>query len=228
MCMPVLLARCLTSATRSSPARTGSTQLGRLLVEESVVAGAAPRGSPGRAAPRRRGGRTRRRARFAWSGRRGRARRDRRPCCSAPSVASRVCVRVGRRTTRGRWRRSSATAPMRAGSSRSARARRPRGGGRGRPRARRRHGRRRGRTRLSLPLDALAVRKIGYPWQPEYGIGAARPARAASTSARTKGSTRPSCARRRRGRRRGRRARPRLHASTPRLDLHGQDGGARR
>ena len=28
---------------------------------------------------------------------------------------------------------------------------------------------------LSLPLDALAVRKIGYPWQPEYGIGAVTP-----------------------------------------------------
>jgi predicted phosphoribosyltransferase len=30
---------------------------------------------------------------------------------------------------------------------------------------------------LSLPLDALAVRKIGYPWQPEYGIGAVTPGR---------------------------------------------------
>ena len=29
--------------------------------------------------------------------------------------------------------------------------------------------------RLSLPLDALAVRKIGYPYQPEYGIGAVTP-----------------------------------------------------
>ncbi len=29
--------------------------------------------------------------------------------------------------------------------------------------------------RLSLPLEALAVRKIGYPWQPEYGIGAVTP-----------------------------------------------------
>ena len=29
--------------------------------------------------------------------------------------------------------------------------------------------------RLGLPLDALAVRKIGYPSQPEYGIGAATP-----------------------------------------------------
>lgn len=29
--------------------------------------------------------------------------------------------------------------------------------------------------RLSLPLDAVAVRKIGYPWQPEYGIGAVTP-----------------------------------------------------
>lgn len=28
---------------------------------------------------------------------------------------------------------------------------------------------------LSLPLDALAVRKIGYPFQPEYGIGAVTP-----------------------------------------------------
>jgi len=28
---------------------------------------------------------------------------------------------------------------------------------------------------LSLPLDALAVRKIGYPRQPEYGIGAVAP-----------------------------------------------------
>jgi putative phosphoribosyl transferase len=28
---------------------------------------------------------------------------------------------------------------------------------------------------LSLPLDALAVRKIGHPWQPEYGLGAAAP-----------------------------------------------------
>ncbi len=31
--------------------------------------------------------------------------------------------------------------------------------------------------RLSLPLDALAVCKIGYPWQPEYGIGAVTPGR---------------------------------------------------
>ena len=29
--------------------------------------------------------------------------------------------------------------------------------------------------RLSLPLDALAVRKIGHPWQPEYALGAAAP-----------------------------------------------------
>ena len=28
---------------------------------------------------------------------------------------------------------------------------------------------------LALPLDALAVRKIGFPGQPEYGIGAATP-----------------------------------------------------
>jgi putative phosphoribosyl transferase len=28
---------------------------------------------------------------------------------------------------------------------------------------------------LALPLDALAVRKIGYPRQPEYGIGAVTP-----------------------------------------------------
>ena len=28
---------------------------------------------------------------------------------------------------------------------------------------------------LSLPLDAVAVRKIGYPRQPEYGIGAVAP-----------------------------------------------------
>jgi len=28
---------------------------------------------------------------------------------------------------------------------------------------------------LSLPLDALAVRKIGYPRQPEYGLGAVAP-----------------------------------------------------
>jgi len=29
--------------------------------------------------------------------------------------------------------------------------------------------------RLSLPLDALAVRKVGYPFQPEYAIGAVTP-----------------------------------------------------
>ncbi len=29
--------------------------------------------------------------------------------------------------------------------------------------------------RLSLPLEALAVRKLGYPRQPEYGIGAVTP-----------------------------------------------------
>jgi len=29
--------------------------------------------------------------------------------------------------------------------------------------------------RLSVPLDALAVRKIGYPFQPEYAIGAVTP-----------------------------------------------------
>lgn len=28
---------------------------------------------------------------------------------------------------------------------------------------------------LSAPLDALAVRKVGHPWQPEYGIGAVAP-----------------------------------------------------
>jgi putative phosphoribosyl transferase len=29
--------------------------------------------------------------------------------------------------------------------------------------------------RLGCPLDALAVRKVGHPWQPEYGIGAVAP-----------------------------------------------------
>ena len=29
--------------------------------------------------------------------------------------------------------------------------------------------------RLAVPLDALAVRKVGHPWQPEYGIGAVTP-----------------------------------------------------
>jgi predicted phosphoribosyltransferase len=28
---------------------------------------------------------------------------------------------------------------------------------------------------LEAPLDAVAVRKIGHPWQPEYGIGAVTP-----------------------------------------------------
>lgn len=28
---------------------------------------------------------------------------------------------------------------------------------------------------LYAPLDALAVRKVGHPWQPEYGIGAVAP-----------------------------------------------------
>jgi putative phosphoribosyl transferase len=28
---------------------------------------------------------------------------------------------------------------------------------------------------LNAPLDALAVRKVGHPWQPEYGIGAVAP-----------------------------------------------------
>jgi putative phosphoribosyl transferase len=28
---------------------------------------------------------------------------------------------------------------------------------------------------LDAPLDALAVRKVGHPWQPEYGIGAVAP-----------------------------------------------------
>jgi putative phosphoribosyl transferase len=30
-------------------------------------------------------------------------------------------------------------------------------------------------TALELPLDALAVRKVGHPWQPEYAIGAVAP-----------------------------------------------------
>jgi putative phosphoribosyl transferase len=30
-------------------------------------------------------------------------------------------------------------------------------------------------ARLGAPLDALAVRKVGHPWQPEYGIGAVTP-----------------------------------------------------
>ena len=30
-------------------------------------------------------------------------------------------------------------------------------------------------ARLKAPLDALAVRKVGHPWQPEYGIGAVAP-----------------------------------------------------
>jgi len=30
-------------------------------------------------------------------------------------------------------------------------------------------------TALGAPLDALAVRKVGHPWQPEYGIGAVAP-----------------------------------------------------
>ncbi len=28
---------------------------------------------------------------------------------------------------------------------------------------------------LRLPLDALAVRKVGHPWQPEYALGAVAP-----------------------------------------------------
>ena len=32
-------------------------------------------------------------------------------------------------------------------------------------------------VRLSLPLDALAVRKVGHPRQPEYGIGGVTPSR---------------------------------------------------
>ena len=31
--------------------------------------------------------------------------------------------------------------------------------------------------RLSLPLDALAVRKVGHPRQPEYGLGGVTPSR---------------------------------------------------
>ncbi len=30
-------------------------------------------------------------------------------------------------------------------------------------------------SRLDAPLDALAVRKVGHPWQPEYGLGAVAP-----------------------------------------------------
>lgn len=30
-------------------------------------------------------------------------------------------------------------------------------------------------NRLGLPLDALAVRKVGHPWQPEYALGAVTP-----------------------------------------------------
>lgn len=30
---------------------------------------------------------------------------------------------------------------------------------------------------LGLPLDAVAVRKIGHPWQPEYALGATAPGR---------------------------------------------------
>jgi len=29
--------------------------------------------------------------------------------------------------------------------------------------------------RLTLPLDVLAVRKVGHPWQPEYALGAVAP-----------------------------------------------------
>ncbi len=29
--------------------------------------------------------------------------------------------------------------------------------------------------RIGAPLDALAVRKVGHPWQPEYGLGAVAP-----------------------------------------------------
>ena len=30
-------------------------------------------------------------------------------------------------------------------------------------------------ARVDAPLDALAVRKVGHPWQPEYGLGAVTP-----------------------------------------------------
>jgi len=30
-------------------------------------------------------------------------------------------------------------------------------------------------ARLGLPLDALAVRKVGHPWHPEYAVGAVTP-----------------------------------------------------
>jgi putative phosphoribosyl transferase len=28
---------------------------------------------------------------------------------------------------------------------------------------------------LAAPLDVVAVRKVGHPWEPEYGIGAVTP-----------------------------------------------------
>ena len=79
---------------------------------------------------------------------------------------------------------------------------------------------------LEAPLDVVAVRKVGHPWQPEYALGAVTPG-TASTSGRTTVSPRS-------------RPRPwsapraaeeldrRLHASSRPLDLAGRTVARRR
>ena len=77
--------------------------------------------------------------------------------------------------------------------------------------------------RLSLPLDALAVRKIGYPWQPEYGIGAVTPG-AGGVFLRTDEGLDESQLRRviEQAKAKADRLDAILHARRPALDLHGK------
>ncbi|MGZ4391060.1 MAG: phosphoribosyltransferase [Gaiellaceae bacterium] len=75
---------------------------------------------------------------------------------------------------------------------------------------------------LQAPLDAVAVRKIGHPWQPEYGIGAVTPGDGVYVRGRHALSDEQMTAAIESARQEAQLLDEKLHAAHPRLELAGK------
>jgi predicted phosphoribosyltransferase len=75
---------------------------------------------------------------------------------------------------------------------------------------------------LGAPLDVMAVRKIGHPWQPEYAIGAVTPGDAVYVRGRDGLTDEQVAAAVEAARTRAAALDQILHAEHPALDLHGK------